>query len=91
MRVVVRVYGSLGEKLKWKRRTVELPKEKASLAEVINAIPFLNEIINEETLDNYMVLINGINVIMLRRLLSEVNDGDEIDIFPPAAGGLRLR
>lgn len=90
MRVIIKIYASLREKLKWNEKVIELPKEKASLAEVINAIPILNEIVNERTLNNYMILINGVNIIMLKKLSSEVKDGDEIDIFPPAAGGLRL-
>ena len=88
MRVVVRVYASLRERLKWKEKVIELPKEKASLAEVLSKIPILKELINEKTLSDYMILINGINIIMMNKLLSEIKDGDEIDIFPPAAGGL---
>ncbi len=34
-----------------------------------------------------MVLVNGHNVIHLKGLETELQDGDEIHIFPPAGGG----
>ncbi len=34
-----------------------------------------------------MVLVNGHNVLHLKGLETELHDGDEIHIFPPAGGG----
>jgi len=34
-----------------------------------------------------MILINGRNIFHLKNLISIVEDGDEISIFPPGGGG----
>jgi len=37
--------------------------------------------------DDYIVMINGRNMLFLGKEDTKLRDGDEISIFPPAAGG----
>ncbi len=88
MRIKVRVYAFLRKKLGWDEKVIELDDDDARLGDVISSIPMLNEVItSDDDLKDYMVLVNGLNALMLSGLSTKIKDGDEIDIFPPAAGG----
>ena len=65
------------------------------LIEVLAAVenktpkPFLHKLIDEkgELLNSAIILVNGKNVHHLDKLDTIIEDGDEIDIFPPGGGG----
>ncbi len=87
MRVVVRVYTALREKLGWSSKEVELAGGRATLAEVVNSVEVLRDLVGERLLQDFIVLVNGRNARLLNGLETELADGDVVDIFPPAAGG----
>ncbi|MEM0141362.1 MAG: MoaD/ThiS family protein [Thermoplasmatales archaeon] len=37
--------------------------------------------------ENVIILVNGKNIIFSSKLETKLNDEDEVDIFPPVAGG----
>ncbi len=41
----------------------------------------------EHVRDDYIIMINGRNMLFLGKEDTVLKDGDEISIFPPAAGG----
>ncbi len=88
MHVKLEFFATLREKF-GKELTVELSSDKATLREVLGAVPGLLEEVaeNERVKPMYKVLVNGINVEFLKGLDTDVKDGDEIAIFPPAGGG----
>lgn len=88
MRVVVRVYTSLREKLGWSSKEVEVAGEGATLAEVLSSVEVLRDLVGERLLQDFIVLVNGRNARLLKGLETELADGDVIDVFPPAAGGV---
>ena len=87
MRVVIRVYTALREKLGWSSREVEVAGDRATLAEVLTSVEVLRDLVGERLLQDFIVLVNGRNARLLNGLETELADGDVVDIFPPAAGG----
>lgn len=48
----------------------------------------LGEVWDGEKLnEDYLIMINGRNVVFMGGIDAPVKDGDEISLFPPAAGG----
>ncbi|MEM3668022.1 MAG: MoaD family protein, partial [Thermoplasmatales archaeon] len=37
--------------------------------------------------ENIIILVNGKNIIFLSKMETKLNEGDNVDIFPPVAGG----
>jgi len=87
VRVVIRVYTALREKLGWSSREVEVAGDRATLAEVLTSVEVLRDLVGERLLQDFIVLVNGRNARLLNGLETELADGDVVDIFPPAAGG----
>ena len=87
MRVKVLLYSFLREKLGWKEKILELKGEKATINDVLRNLPDLKEVIMHNGIDNFMILVNGINIRLLKMLNTELSDGSEIAIFPPGGGG----
>ena len=50
-----------------------------------NLLPELIE--NDKLISGTIILLNGRNIFHLNKLDTVVNDGDNIDIFPPGGGG----
>jgi len=87
MKVTVRVYTFLREKLGWKEKEFYLP-EGAKLADLIKGVDELRNVLGENPLQGFHILVNGINVALRQGLETPLKDGDVVDIFPPAAGGI---
>ena len=92
MRVIVKVFSLLREKLGWSEKIVELNRDHATLADVLTYIPELAAIVfdnveRKSIRSDVIVLVNGINVKFLKEGDTEVKDGDVISIFPPGGGG----
>jgi molybdopterin converting factor small subunit len=76
----------LAGKLGWSKRDLNIDKDKVTFKEVLSELRDLwNTIINN--LDEYLILVNGVNIKLLRGLETEIYSDVTIDIFPPAGGG----
>ena len=75
LRVKVRIFGAPAMTLESRELTLELPKN-AAVEDLLNSIPLSDK--------NYVYVVrDGIRLNSASRL----NDGDEILIVPPIAGG----
>ncbi|HFB84068.1 MoaD/ThiS family protein [Thermosulfuriphilus ammonigenes] len=93
MRVILRFFGLLRLDLGRRDLSLDLP-EGATVAEAIEeASRSLGPGLKERLLDagrtqrGTIILLNGQNILYLRGLETELKDGDQIDLFPPGAGG----
>ncbi len=87
MKVKVVLFSFLREKLGWKEKIVEVEGEKATLEAILDKLPDLKEAILSSDIDSFLILVDGVNVRLLKLLKTEVKDGTEIAIFPPGGGG----
>ncbi len=85
--VEVRVYVTLREKLGWKSKVINLRREKMKFSELLDELKDLKGVLEDLGYENFMILLNGRNIRLLDWLDTEVEEGDSIDIFPPAGGG----
>jgi molybdopterin synthase sulfur carrier subunit len=85
--VEVRVYLTLREKLGWKSKTLSLDRSKVKFSELLDELKDLKGVLEDFGYENFMILLNGRNIRLLDWLDTEVEEGDSIDIFPPAGGG----
>jgi molybdopterin synthase sulfur carrier subunit len=85
--VEVRVYLTLREKLGWKSKTLSLGRNKVKFSELLDELKDLKGVLEDFRYENFMILLNGRNIRLLDWLDTEVEEGDSIDIFPPAGGG----
>jgi molybdopterin synthase sulfur carrier subunit len=85
--VEVRVYLTLREKLGWKSKTLSLGRNKVKFSELLDKLKDLKGVLEDFGYENFMILLNGRNIRLLDWLDTEVEEGDSIDIFPPAGGG----
>ncbi len=89
IKVRIVLYMTLPEKLGWKEKIVELPEDKLRFRDLLEKLDDLKKIkIDLEKKGwNLVVLVNGKHVEFLGGLDAVLHDGDEIAVFPPAAGG----
>ncbi len=88
MKVKVTVFATLREKLGWSEKVLELSKNKATIKEILEIIGIKDIVMKGDKIrEDFIVLVNGINVKFLNDADTEVKDGDEVSIFPPAGGG----
>jgi len=90
MKVKICVFSFLRDKLGWKEKIMELPKNEATLHEILSNLPDLKKYVlrdNNNLSDEFMILVNGLNVKFTGGNKTIVKDGDEIAIFPPGGGG----
>jgi len=88
MMVTVTVYMMLRKKLGWNSKTIKVEGEKATLKEVLERIPELKQLIEDPLfIKEYIVLVNGVNITLLKGLNTEITGVTKIDIFPPGGGG----
>jgi molybdopterin converting factor small subunit len=86
LRININIYMDLAKKLGWKNIELVIDKEKTTFNEILSTVKDLKDaIINQ--LDDYIILINGLNIKLLKGLETEILGDTTIDIFPPAAGG----
>jgi len=88
--VRVRVYATLRERVKWSEKLVDVASSEVTLSELLERIPDLKRAIEEVGIGAFIVLVNGHNIQLLQGLETRVRDGDVVDVFPQAAGGLFL-
>lgn len=86
MYVIINVYMDLAKKLGWKRKELVLNREGIRLGEVLDHLQDLKSIVTENP-DNYIILVNGINIKLLKDFDTEISGDVVVDIFPPAGGG----
>lgn len=87
MRILVNVYMDLAKKLGWRRRELVIDKNKVTFRDVISLLRDLESIISG-SIDEFIILVNGVNIRLLNGLDTEITIDAVIDIFPPAAGGI---
>ena len=88
MKVKVKAFFTLREKLGWKEKTVELP-EGSTVRDLIEVFPVIKQEIERYKSKGYnmIIMVNGRHIEFLNGLDTVLKDGDEIAFFPPAAGG----
>ena len=87
MKIKIVVYMLLREKLGWREKTIEIPKSKVTLREVLDKVPDLRDAIGS-AIHDYLILVNGVNVRLKKGLDTEITSDAEIAIFPPGGGGV---
>ncbi|MEM0000504.1 MAG: MoaD/ThiS family protein [Desulfurococcaceae archaeon] len=86
MLIRINLYMDIAKKLKWSKKDVHLDKETITVRDVLESLEDLRELVLSNP-DDYMILINGINMRLLKGLDTVLPDGAVIDVFPPAGGG----
>jgi len=87
LRISINIYMDLAKKLGWKSRELVISRERVTFEEILSIVKDLRDaIINN--LDDYIILVNGLNIKLLKGLETEILGDTTIDIFPPAAGGV---
>ncbi len=88
VRIRVKVYNVLIEKLGWKEKIVELSKEP-TVRDVLEKIPSLEKILSEYEEKGFpaIIMVNGRRIEFLNGLNTKLRNCDELSIFPPSAGG----
>ncbi|MCC6058484.1 MAG: MoaD/ThiS family protein [Desulfurococcaceae archaeon] len=86
MKIYVNVYMDLAKKLGWSRKEISIDKDKILLSDILSFLTDLRDIV-VGNIDNYIVLVNGVNIKLLKGLETEIVGDTTIDVFPPAAGG----
>ncbi len=92
--ITIRAYGSLRDI--FKTGFLQVSTQSTNVRELIF---FLSEnydstlkakLIDEETRElhnSFRILINGRDIVSLKKLSTEILDGDEVVFFPPVSGG----
>ena len=88
VKIRVKVFFTLRERLGWKEKLVELP-ENTKLRDLLDLLPAIKEEINRYRAKGYsmIIMINGRHAEFLGGLDAALHEGDEVAFFPPAAGG----
>jgi len=96
MKILVKGHFNL-KKAMGDKTAIEVEKESASIKDILDYLSDrfgkdLTELIfdpdTEEFAGHIILLVNGLNYLSMPNLLdTKLNDGDEIALFPPIAGG----
>jgi molybdopterin converting factor small subunit len=87
LRISINIYMDLAKKLGWKSRELVISRERVTFEEILSIVKDLRDAIISN-LDDYIILVNGLNIKLLKGLETEILGDTTIDIFPPAAGGV---
>ncbi len=87
--VKVVVYMTLPKELGWKEKYVQFDKEKPTIRDLFDKLKELKNIRKKylEREWDLVILVNGRHIEFLKDEETVLKDGDEVAIFPPAAGG----
>ena len=96
MKVRVRFFGTLRELAGKKEIDLDLESHKDPIV-VRDVVEALGKVVGEDfsqkifdlwkQYSSLLILVNGVNIRLLKEFDTAVKDGDEIAIFPPGAGG----
>ncbi len=88
IRVRINIYFTLPERLGWRSREVVL-EDNTTIADLLDKLPELKKAIREYEEKGFApaIMINGRRIEFLGGYKARLKNGDEVDIFPPAAGG----
>ena len=89
MRVKIKVFATLRDKLGWKEKICEV-EEESTVRRVLEEIEGIREVVfdrNREVSREYRVFINGRYIDFAGGLNRILKDYDEIAVFPAIAGG----
>lgn len=81
--VTVRFFGMIRLRLKISSTNIEADRVDRLLEKISSSY----EDASFKELKNSIVFVNGVNMIDLKMLKTELKDGDEVQVFSPAAGG----
>jgi molybdopterin converting factor small subunit len=88
MKVIVKVYGQLVEKLGWSEKEFIIEDLIIDVRSfLIKYLGDIGRIISEDLYTRFQILINGKNIHFIKGLDTKINDGDTIHILPVTAGG----
>jgi len=83
--VIVKFYSNLREKV---GKSIEINKDELDIKSLIELLGIKDYIMeNNNLLIGTMVLVNGKNILHINGLDTIVKNNDNVDFFPPAAGG----
>ncbi len=88
-RIRIKVYFTLPERLGWREKIVEIDGDELRFIDLLGKMPDLEKIYRDYEGRGFplVVMINGRRIEFLGGENAILRDGDEIAIFPPAAGG----
>ena len=89
IKVKVIVYMTLPKELGWKEKIVEFNKKEPTIENLFQVIKELSDIRRKylERGWDLVILVNGRHIEFLDDEKTVLKDGDEVSIFPTAAGG----
>ncbi len=98
MSMKVKFFGIIRERVGRKEIDLEFDDNKIKDFKIMDLIEYLDEkyglkemLIENEKLRPYVnILVNGENIRLKEGLNTEIKSGDQIALFPAAAGGLKL-
>lgn len=83
--MIVKFYSALREKV---GKSVEINKDELDIKSLIELLDIKDYIMeNNNFLTGTIVLVNGKNILHMNGLDTVVKNNDNVDFFPPAAGG----
>lgn len=87
--VKVRIYAGLRLRLGWKEKLIELNEDCRKVSCLLENLPEIKNELKKYIAKGYdpIILVNGRNIFLGKKLEEELDDGYILDIFPPSAGG----
>lgn len=91
MKIRISFFATLREKFHADGTTVTLPggaTVRSALDAICNSLGHRNEIFDKDGLKPFMIVLkNGRHIQHLKGLETELEEADELAVFPPVAGG----
>ncbi len=88
MRIKIKVFFTLREKLGWKEKTIDVP-DGTTVGDLIEMFPMIKEEIERYRAKGFdmIIMVNGRHIQFLNGLSTMLRENDSVEFFPPAAGG----